>query len=84
MDMTCYMERRATIPSSCGAARTPLFLGLGDDFIEVRPDGRPDQIWCGPGTDRLWWLVRHERHDRAIGCELVRTLESRTFDQNTP
>jgi Ca2+-binding RTX toxin-like protein len=43
--------------------------GPDDDTFFVRPDGRPDQIMCGPGRDTVWWGARHEMHDRAMGCE---------------
>ncbi|HET8960712.1 hypothetical protein [Nocardioides sp.] len=46
-----------------------VFGGPGIDRVSVWPDGRSDQIWCGPGIDSVTWIRRRGVHDRAIGCE---------------
>ena len=43
--------------------------GRGNDEFDVIPDGHPDQIFCGPGTDTVIWEIRRETLDRVTGCE---------------
>ena len=55
---------------SSGGGADIWYAGPGDDFFDVYPDGRPDQITCGPGRDTVRWLLRHEKLDQTTGgCE---------------
>lgn len=47
--------------------------GPGIDRFEVLPDGLPDQIACGPGTDFVTFYRTREAHDR-IGPTCERLL----------
>ena len=45
------------------------FGGAGNDNVDIAPDGRPDQIACGPGNDFVIWSGRREMRDQLTGCE---------------
>jgi hypothetical protein len=43
----------------------------GRDWIFMRADHLSDVIRCGPGSDKVMYLVKRERRDRYVGCEHV-------------
>jgi RTX calcium-binding nonapeptide repeat (4 copies) len=49
--------------------------GPGNDFFFIEPDGHPDLIACGPGTDTVRFDFGREALDRLTNCEVVELSE---------
>jgi hypothetical protein len=45
--------------------------GAGRDAVVVSPDGSPDTIRCGPGSDKVLFLDSRDAGDVVRDCERV-------------
>ena len=58
------------------SGRDVVYLGAGDDAVDVIPDGMVDVINCGPGHDLVYLHDQREPADQFLGCEHITVIST--------
>ena len=60
-----------------------VFGGSGNDELHaLAPDGDPDLLNCGPGSDKAWVLRAERPRTQLVGCETVFVVDGPSPDQD--